>query len=289
MQLVDSHAHLDFVDDLDNALERTKAAGVGKIITIGTSVESSKRAIEIAEKYSDDPTSSSRTRLRGAGLQIFATCGLHPKDAKTELAKHSIDDLVGQLRSIAESSDKVVAIGECGLDYYLGTRDQGLGISEKDKKFQRELFEAQIKLATDLDLPIVIHCRNGWGEIFDLILKIKDQKSKIRGVFHCWTGDWDAAKKALDLGFFYISFSGIVTFGNAREIQEVAKKAPIDRILVETDSPFLAPDPHRGKTNEPENVKIVVQFVANLRNLPFDKIAEATTRNAESILRIESI
>ena len=273
--LVDSHAHLDHVDDLDGVLARAKDAGVSKIVTIGTSVESSKRAIEIAQQYSTND------------LQIFATCGLHPKDAASDVHQNLLHyDNV--LESIVLSSDKIVAIGECGLDYYLGSGGQGLGTSENDKKFQGELFGGQIELAAELNLPLVVHCRNGWGEIFDLISNIKNQRSKTRGVFHSWTGDWDAAKKAFDLGF-YISFSGIVTFKNASEIQEVAKKAPIDRILVETDSPFLTPEPHRHVINEPANVKMIAQFIAQLRNQPFDKIAEATTRNAESIFRIKSM
>ena len=208
---------------------------------------------------------------------------------------------INTLKQIAESSNRVVAIGECGLDYYLdgekriATVDkQSLRSSSfdklrtaglKDKKFQRELFEAQINLAQELKLPLVIHCRNAWDEIIQIISKFKVQNSKLIGVFHSWTGDWHAAKRALDLGF-YISFSGIVTFRNASEIQEVAKQTPLDRILVETDSPFLSPHPLRGKQNEPKNVRIVGKFLADLCSLPFDKIAEASTQNARSLFGI---
>jgi len=139
-------------------------------------------------------------------------------------------------------------------------------------------------LAADLGLPLIIHCRNAWDDVFKL-LTINHKLLPNRGVFHSWTGDWEAAQKALGLGF-YISFSGIVTFKNAREIQEVAKKAPLERILIETDSPYLSPEPFRGRKNEPKNVKITAQFLAKIRGLPFAKIADVTTGNAEKLFRL---
>src|SRR3989344_9702683 len=145
--LVDSHAHLEIVDDLEGSLKRAKEAGVGKVITICTTIESSKKAIEIAQKYSSDD------------LQIFATCGLHPKDAKGEIKRLHYNDILKSSKPLALSSKKVVGLGECGLDYHPDT-------TEQDKKFQRELFEAQINLAADLNLPLITHCRNGWNEIF---------------------------------------------------------------------------------------------------------------------------
>jgi len=266
--LVDSHSHLDFlprgkagVDDLEGALKSAKDGGVGKIITIGTSLKCSRDCIEIAKKSSSDY------------LKIYATCGLHPKDAKGEIKNsESTAELVDELKQLARS-ENFVAIGETGLDYYGSTGDS-------EKKLQRELFEGQVKLARELDLPLVIHCRNAWEEIFQIISNFK-----LRGVFHCWTGDWRSAKKALDLGF-YISFSGLVTFKNAAEIQDVAKKAPLEKILIETDSPFLAPEPVRGSINEPKNVKIVGQFISSLRNQPFEEIANATSSNAERLFGI---
>ena len=270
--LVDSHAHLDHVDDLENVLARAKEAGVSKLITIGTSVESSKRCIELAEKYSSK------------NLQVYATVGLHPKDAKEEIEQFGLFSCFKTGKQLAQSSKKVVAIGECGLDYYV-TSDMKHVTIDKDKVFQRELFEAQINLAAELDLPLVVHCRNGWSEIFDLLSNVKGQLSNVPGVFHSWTGDWKAAKCALDLGF-YISFSGIVTFTNTTDIQEVAKKVPIDRILVETDSPFLSPEPHRGQQNEPKNVKIVAQFIADLRGISFAEISANTSDNAQRLFNI---
>ena len=263
--LVDSHAHLEAVNDLEDSLKRAKEAGVGKIITIGTSIESSKKAIEIAEKFSADD------------LQIYATCGLHPKDAKGEIKRLHYNDILKSLKSLALSSKKVVGLGECGLDYHPDT-------TEQDKKFQRELFEAQINLAADLNLPLITHCRNGWNEIFDLI-EAKRGQSLLSGVFHSFTGNWQDVNKALNLGF-YISFSGIVTFKNAKEIQEVAKKMPLERMLIETDSPFLAPEPLRGKQNEPKNVRIIAEFLAHLRSQPIDKIIGASAENAKKLFGI---
>lgn len=302
--LVDSHAHLEAIKDLDGELERAQEVGVGKIITVGTTIAESENAANLA-------LSCSRPGLdkRTTGLEIYATCGIHPKDGAGDVEKFGINESIHRLRTIAKSSRKIVAIGECGLDYYLGVRGQSLGTSEKEKTVQRELFEAQMELAAELNLPLVIHCRDGWDEIFDILktsiesslsrrrevsLKTNNNSngkfslrsnSKLRGAFHSWTGDWQAARKALDLGF-YISFSGIVTFKNAKDVQEVAKKAPLDRILVETDSPFLSPEPVRAKTNEPGNVKIIAEFIAKLRNQSIDLIASRTSLNAQKLLRI---
>ena len=187
-------------------------------------------------------------------------------------------------KKIVHSPNKVVGVGETGLDYRL-TTDKGQLTTNKEKAFQRELFGEQIKLAAQLKLPLVIHCRNAWDETFNLLSDVRCQLSNVTGVFHSWTGNWKTAQKALDLGF-YISFSGIVTFRNAKDIQEVAQKVPLGRILLETDSPYLSPEPLRGKPNEPKNVKIVAQFIASLREIPFDKIAEVTSRNAERLFRI---
>ena len=278
--LVDSHAHLEVIDDLEGTLDRAKDAGVSKILAIGASIETSKRAVEISDKLSTDD------------LAIYAAVGIHPKDGRADVEKFDLLRCFETLKQIAGSSNRVVAIGECGLDYYLGSRgpsmglraSQGLETSEKERSFQRELFEGQIKLAADLGLPLIIHCRNAWDDVFKL-LTINHKLLPNRGVFHSWTGDWEVAQKALGLGF-YISFSGIVTFKNAREIQEVAKKAPLERILIETDSPYLSPEPFRGRKNEPKNVKITAQFLAKIRGLPFAKIADVTTGNAEKLFRL---
>ena len=324
--LVDSHAHLEAVDDLEGSLKRAKEAGVGKIITIGTSLASSRKAIEIADKFS------------AGDLQIYATCGLHPRDAKGEIDNLGMFHCFETLKQIAKSSSKVVGVGEVGLDYRLTTDNEQL-TTDEEKGFQRELFKAQINLAADLNLPLIIHCRNGWDEIFELLkttinYSSSETKGRIEksfdpelktegfstssnskvpslwGVFHSFTGIWQDAKKALGLGF-YISFSGIVTFKNAKEIQEVGKKMPIERMMIETDSPFLSPEPIRNgppkltshlsstirtrleernrrvyKQNEPKNVRIIAEFLAHLRSQPIDKIIGASAENAKKLFGI---
>ncbi|OGD85340.1 hypothetical protein A2164_04590 [Candidatus Curtissbacteria bacterium RBG_13_35_7] len=264
--LVDAHAHLDQIDDLETVLTWAKEAGIGKIITVGSSIKSSKKAIEIATKYST------------SGLQIYATCGIHPADGKDDTKR---PDYIEQLKSACQSSDKVVGIGECGLDVRV-TSVQLPETRDQERKFQKKLFVEQVKLAGELDLPLVIHCRNAWGEILDLVSGFRFQVS---GVFHSFTGDWQAAKKALDLGF-YISFSGIMTFKNASEIANVAKKMPIDKMLIETDSPYLSPDPMRGKKNEPKNVKIIAAVIANLRGQSVNEIESKTAENTRKLFKL---
>ena len=284
--IIDTHAHLEIIDDLENSLKRAKDAGVGKIITIGTSLESSKKVIEIAQKFSRDD------------LQIYATCGLHPKDAKGKLEKFGLLQCINTLKQIAESSDKVVGVGEAGLDYRLTADPSTHSVNsvqassgqakpvttDEEKEFQRKLFTEQIKLAGELNLPLIIHCRNGWEEILSLLTTDYGLPTP-PGVFHSFTGNWHAAQKALELGF-YISFSGIVTFENATKIQEAAKKMPLERMFIETDSPFLSPEPLRGKQNEPKNVRIIAEFLAHLRSQPIDKIIGVSADNAKRLFGI---
>ncbi len=271
--LVDCHAHLELFEDLEDVLVGAKAAGVSKIITIGTSLETSKKAIQIAENFSD------------SGLEIYATCGIHPNDGAEEVENLGIDVVMKKLQKVATSSKRVVGLGECGLDFFLETSGQRPETSEDEKKFQRKLFDEQIELAKDLNLPLVVHCRNAWDEVFRL-LTIDDRRStKLQGVFHSWTGNLDAMKKAVDLGF-YISFSGIVTFSNASDIAEVARKAPSERILIETDSPFLSPEPIRGMKNEPKNVKITADFISSLRGSSLSETADMTMRSACEVFGI---
>lgn len=273
---VDTHAHLDFlpagrqgVDDLERVIARAKEAGIGKVICIGTSVDASKKCVEIAQKYSTQD------------FEIYATCGIHPEDGKDDIKKYG-QNYIDELEKVVMSSEKVVGIGECGLDYYFeGDKRDVTG--EQDKKIQIGLFGAQIKLAKKLKLPLIVHCRNGWDSVFDLIENIGDEK--ISGVFHSWTGDLDAYKKAESLGF-YISFSGILTFKNAPSVVEVAKNAAIDNIVLETDSPFLSPEPLRGRKNEPKNVRIIAEFLANLRNSSLKKIEDVTSKNAGDLFKL---
>jgi len=169
---VDSHAHLELFEDLDDVLVRAKEVGVSKIITIGTTLETSRRAIQIAENFSDSE------------LEIYATCGIHPNDGAEEVENLGLGNVMKQLQKIAKSSKKVVGLGECGLDYFLETSDQRPITSKTDKAFQRKLFKEQITLAVDLDLPLVVHCRNAWDEIFELLTFNHEQLANLRGVFH---------------------------------------------------------------------------------------------------------
>jgi len=300
MKLIDSHVHLEVLENIDFALENAKEAEVGTIITIGTSIESSKKAIEIAKKYSaprschphrsEDLIENGfpiRSGMTGKNnLKIYASVGIHPQDGKDEVEKLGLQNCMAELKMILKQvqNDKVVvAIGECGLDYYLDN-EKRISTVDKDKEFQRKLFLAQVELSQELNLPLIIHCRNAWEDLFRL-LSIDDRRSTPKGVFHSFTGDWQSAKQALDLGF-YISFSGIVTFKNAKDIQEAAKEVPPNRILVETDSPFLAPEPVRGSKNEPKNVKLIAEFIANLKNISPTDFSFQTYKNSVELFKL---
>lgn len=262
MKLTDTHCHLDMIEDAKIALLRAKEAGVTTIINVGTSIDASKESIEIA----------AGTDL----VDVYATCGIHAQEGPKDIKKYG-KNYIEELKKVAQSSKRVVAIGECGMDYFLEATDKGPATSEGEKKEQRELFAVQVKLAEELDLPLIIHCRNAWEESFEIV-----SSSKSTGLFHSWTGTVEQAKKALSLGF-YISFSGIVTFKNAGQIPEVAKMVPDDKILVETDSPFLSPVPVRGQQNEPKNVRITAQFLAQLRGISLEELSEITSRNAAKL------
>lgn len=282
MDLVDSHAHLESLENLDEALESAQTHGVSKIITIGTDLKSSKTAANLA-------LSCSRP-----GLDIWAAVGIHPGDGKADVEKNGVFQCIKTLKQIASDSKKVVAIGEAGLDYF-DQGDQRPGTSKGEKEYQRELFEAQIKLAQELNLPLVVHCRNGWDEVFEILLGSDPSNKKspaltkkgrtLKGVFHSFTGGPDDAKKALELGF-YISFSGIVTFKNAKEIQEAAKIVPLDKILIETDSPYLAPEPIRGQKNTPGNVKITFDFLSSLRGENPNEFSAQILKNTHELFKI---
>jgi TatD DNase family protein len=267
MTLIDSHAHLEAVKNLNEALARAKKVGLSKIITVGTSIDTSKNACDLA-------FSCSRP-----ALEVYATVGIHPRDGKIDVEKFGVNKCIEQLRKIIKTSNKVVGIGECGLDYFEGKT------SEEEKKFQRDLFKRQIKLASELNLPLVVHCRNAWTEIFDLLTFNDERLTNLRGVFHSFTGGVKEAKKAISLGF-YVSFSGILTFMNAKNVQEAARIVPNDRILVETDSPYLCPEPLRGQINVPANVKMTANFLSNLRNISPEAIYAQTSANAQKLFCI---
>lgn len=245
--LVDSHCHLDFPDlagRLPEVLSRMQENGVGAALCIGVNLEDFPAVLAVAE----------------ADERLSATVGVHPE--YTDVCEPTEDQLLSLARH-----PKVVGIGETGLDYYW----------QKDKPaWQRERFRTHIRVARQCNKPLVIHTRESASDT--LCILQEEGAGTVGGVMHCFTESWDVASAALDLGF-YLSFSGIVTFKNAAVVKEVAQKCPLDRMLVETDSPYLAPVPYRGKSNEPAYVRYVAQEIADLRNLPLDTIAAATTDN----------
>lgn len=244
---IDTHAHVHDDKMAKTPVESLQAArdnGVEAFVVIGTDAHTSQAAINVAAN----------------NLDVWATVGLHPHDAT-----NGVDSIIPFI-----NSPRVVAIGECGLDYYY---------EHSPRDVQRRAFEEQIALAKQHDLTLVIHTRDAWDDTFD-VLDAAGMPSNT--IIHCFTGGPDEARKCLDRGA-YLSFSGIVTFKNAVDVQEAAKICPLDRLLVETDSPFLAPVPHRGKPNEPAHVAIVGTAIADLKALAVSEVAAATTANARRV------
>ena len=248
--LVDSHCHLDLLDldsfenGIEGVLAQARASGVGHFLCVSVDLDSWPGMAALVAPYE----------------QVSISVGVHPN--------HRADraDLADELVRLGRDP-RVVAIGETGLDYYR---------SEGDTAWQREQFRQHIAAARALSKPLIIHTREARTDT--LTVMREEGAAEVGGVMHCFTEDWDMARQALDLGFL-ISFSGIVTFRNAVELKEVAKKVPMDRILVETDSPWLAPVPFRGKPNQPAYVRHVAEYIAELRDLPVERIIEATSAN----------
>ena len=241
---VDSHCHLNMLDDVEAALLYAKEQNVLHFLCVAVTLEDHSALTKIAEQHQN----------------VYISVGLHPNEMPEQVI--TISDLL----PLAKHA-RVIAIGETGLDYF---RVEG------DKKWQQDRFIQHIDCAKQLDKPLIIHTRQAKEDTIKL-LQENDAKS-VGGVMHCFTEDWETARQALDLDF-YISFSGIVTFKNATDLQEVAKKVPLDRILIETDSPYLAPVPHRGKTNQPGYVCHVAEYIAALRGDTLESIAQKTTEN----------
>ena len=284
-QLIETHAHLDYPDfapDFDDVLRRANEAGVTRIITIGTSIESSRRAIELAEKYPN----------------IFAVIGVHPT-----YAGETPDDVMAPLRELAKSP-RVVALGESGLDYHSlpsreaakdkkvqvfanalqGETEEQIDASIADgayKSKQAILFEQQLDLAVELGLNMVIHQRDAWDNTLEIMQAYTD---KLRGVFHCFGGTREQAEEVIALDHL-VSFTGIVTFKNGASVREVAAQIPLWKFMVETDCPYLAPVPFRGKRCEPAYTRLVAESIAAARGIPLQEVAEATTEAAEKFFR----
>jgi TatD DNase family protein len=280
--LVDTHAHLDFpefADDFDAILHRAGEAGVGRIVTIGTTLESSRKAIEFAEEHPE----------------IYAVVGIHPNSVVAER-----EDFLAELQELAKHP-KVVAIGETGLDYhYLPSKRQQREISETtfgaastqsieleirdeaQKAAQAVAFEQHLELAAATGKSAVIHQRDSWAETMTIL---RTYTGSVRAVMHCFSGSLAQAREVVELGHF-VSFTGIVTFKNAGDVRQTAATVPLDRIMVETDAPYLAPEPHRGQRCEPAFVRETAALIANIRGLTFESFAAQTTRTADAFFGI---
>ncbi|MCP5160412.1 MAG: TatD family hydrolase [Hahellaceae bacterium] len=247
---IDSHCHLDrlkldaYEGDLNAAINAARACGVSKMLCVGIDLDNVHQVISIAQQHE----------------YVYASVGVHPSTA--DGVEPSVDLLVN-----LANHPKVVAIGETGLDYYYG---------QDSAEAQKERFRVHLRAAKEVQMPVIVHTRDAKADTLSIIREEADFESA--GVLHCFTEDLAMAKSAMDMNF-YISFSGIVTFRNADALREVAKAIPLDRMLIETDSPYLAPVPYRGKSNEPKYVVDVARFVAELRGISIDALAQSTTNN----------
>ncbi len=245
--IVDSHCHLYLLQDsgeLDVVLDRAAAQGVTHMLNVSVDLDTLPGILAVAEAHP----------------QVFASVGVHPNtQVETEVTRQQLCQLAAHPR--------VVAIGETGLDYFR---------SDGELDWQRERFRTHIAAARDAGKPLIIHTRDAADDVVRLLRE--EHADEVGGVMHCFVDDWATAEQTLAMGF-YISFSGIVTFKNATQVQDVAKRVPMDRLLVETDAPYLAPVPHRGKPNEPAYVRHVVDYIAQLRNVPIAEVIAASTRN----------
>ena len=257
MELFDSHAHYNdekFEEDREEILKEIYRSGVTKLVNAGYSLESSKSEIQIANSHDF----------------IYSTVGISPND----IADYKKEDLK-EIENLAKSP-KVVAIGEIGLDYYW---------NKENKDLQKEVFISQIEIANKLNLPIVIHTREA---VYDTLEILKNNNCNKKGIFHCCPFNVDLVREGLKLGF-YISFAGPTTFKNSKNAPEIIKMVPLDKMLIETDSPYLSPEPFRGKRNDSRNVKYIAQKIAEVKQIPLEEVAKATYNNAEKIFGNKAI
>ncbi|WP_096441160.1 TatD family hydrolase [Alteribacter populi] len=253
--LFDTHVHLNadqFEEDIDEVISRARVAGVEEMVVVGFDEKTINKAMELIEKYEF----------------LYAAVGWHPVDAVDMKEEH--------LEWIAELSKhpKVVAIGEMGLDYHW---------DKSPKDVQKDVFRRQIRLAKKLQMPIIIHDRDAHHDIVDILKE--ENAQEIGGIMHCFGGDLAIAKECLEMNF-HISFGGPVTFKNAKTPKEVAAQVPLDRLLIETDCPFLAPHPFRGKRNEPAHVQLVAEKLAEIKEVSYDELTEKTRENAKKLFSI---
>lgn len=259
MKFFDNHAHLDdekFDEDREEIIEKIHNDEIDKFVSAGYSLESSKKSIELSKKYDF----------------IYSTCGVSPNDipqTEEELWKE-----LDEIKKLAKENKKVVAIGEIGLDYHWNT---------ENKELQKKAFVEQIKIANELNLPIQIHTRDA---VMDTLEILKKNNVNKKGIFHCCPLNRELVKEGLKLGF-YISFAGPVTFKNSKNANEIIEMVPNDKMLIETDSPYLSPEPFRGKRNNPRNVKFIVKKIAEVKNLTIEEVAETTYKNAIKVFNLK--
>lgn len=260
MNFFEQHAHYNdekFDEDRDEVIKQVYNSGVTKILNAGYSAESSKQAIELAEKYDF----------------IYATCGVSPNDVPEN--KDEMDVQLKEIRKLAKSNEKVVAIGEIGLDYYW---------NKENKELQKYAFVEQIKIANKMNLPIVIHTREAVDDTLNILRNVV--KTVKPGVFHCCPLNRELVKQALELGF-YISLAGPVTFKNSKNANEIIEMIPNDKMLIETDSPYLSPEPRRGKRNDSRNLKYIAEKIANVKNISIEEVQKITFENAKKLYNIK--
>lgn len=260
MNFFDTHSHYNdsrFAEDLEEIIEQTKVQGITKFVCAGYNIESSKLAIELAKKYDF----------------IYAVCGISPNDVPE--SEEEIQNLLIELKELVNNNKKhIVAIGEIGLDYYW---------NKENKDLQKTLFIEQIKFANELNLPIQIHTREAIDDTLNILKNV--EKPVKPGIFHCCPLNRELVKQALEIGF-YISFAGPVTFKNSKNAEEIANMVPMEKMLIETDSPYLAPEPVRGTRNNSINVKHIAEKIANLRNVTIEEVANTTYNNAITVFNI---
>ncbi|MBQ7327560.1 MAG: TatD family hydrolase [Clostridia bacterium] len=251
--MVDVHAHLtdQKFDDVEQVVARAEESGVGKIICSAYNLLSSQQAVDLSKRLN----------------QVYANVGIHPENVE-EWSEETIKNL----ENLSKNS-KIVAIGEIGLDYYW---------RQDTKEKQKQIFVDQINLANKLNLPIVVHSREAMGDTIEIL---KNNRPNKESLLHCYSGSVESAKILMDLGFSF-SFGGVVTFSNAKTAVEVVKSLPIEKILLETDCPYLTPVPFRGKRNEPKNVVYVADMIARIKNMTIEEVAEKTTENAKRLFGI---
>ena len=256
--LIDTHAHLvdeAFDRDRKEVIERARAGGVVQIVNVGYDLDSSRRAVALAREYDF----------------IYTAVGVHPHDAARVSAGY-----LDELGTLARNQ-KVVAIGETGLDYYR---------NHSPRPEQRQVFREQLALARELELPVIIHDRDAHGEVLEIFRQ--DGSGRAGGVLHCFSGSWEMARECLRMGF-YISFAGVVTYPKSTHLQSIAVNLPAERLLVETDCPYLSPEPRRGERNEPAYVRYALERIAGLRGMPVAELALLTTQNARRLFRLPEL